>query len=138
MQRTNSTTCYFDYSLNQLVQADNNGAVHPGFTLPETQQEQRHRQDLEARRRRRQEELVKLSKVQQETSRLREEARQLKDQRKELQERVKPEEVVLSGLTSEQLEELLEPWVPDPAEELTAEEIEVLLEPWEPEQTTQA
>ena len=142
MQRTKSTTCYFDYSLNQLVQADNSGGVHPGFTIPETKQEQEARQEQRTRERREtnqcriQRDLALLSQLQQETLQIRAQRDQFQASREELQEKVKelelkPEEVVLSGLSPEQLEELLEPW--EPTEELTPDELQELLSPWSPE-----
>lgn len=108
MQRTKSSSIFFDYSLNQLVKADNNGPIHPGFTLPETKEEQQRRRELEAAISKtvqeRQELEVAISKTVQETHQL----QQIKQQFEE------PSVKILEGLSPEEIEALLEPWHPEP------------------------
>lgn len=109
MHRTKTST-FFDYSSNQLVRADNNGPVHPGFTLPETQQEQQRRRELEdaisKTVQERQELEVAISKTVQETHQLQVKAQQIKQQGQ-------AQSNILEGLTPEEIEALLEPWQPE-------------------------
>ena len=109
MQRTKTFT-FFDYSSNQLVKADNNGPVHPGFTPPETQEERQRRRELEvaiSKTVQEQQELkVAISKTVQETHQLQVKAQQIKQQ-------CQAQSNILEGLTPEDIEALLEPWHPE-------------------------
>ena len=98
---------FFDYSLNRFVKANNNGSVHPGFTLPETQEEQWRRRELEKPCPVRQQKPVAVSTTVQENSQLQVETQQTQQQLEA------PDVKILEGLTSEDIEALLEPWHPD-------------------------
>lgn len=106
--QTSKTVTFYDYSAGQFVKADNSKGVHPGFSLPESKQDQQHRQELEKSRRVRQQKLATVSKTIQETHQLQLETQQIKQYREE--QSVK----ILEGLSPEDIEALLEPWHPEP------------------------